>query len=149
MQIYKGGNLKADYADVITLYGGNSSSGANPKMSLNSTTLAFIDANGKTRFQMVGGSASGNGLYIYDSNQVSIAEFGTSLRIGRIANDHIMINSNSVQAFDSNGSKYFEVTPSSMSYGPSLVNAIATIDYVDNVEIGGRNLLGYSGTYEK
>ena len=47
--IYRNTYLKAKYEDTITLYGGSSASGANPRTEFSSTALKFIDANGKNR----------------------------------------------------------------------------------------------------
>lgn len=89
-KIYKGGNLKANYADTITLYGGNSASGANPKIILGESitdggtarqSLCFYDNSGNRRLKInagvgliIGLESKGHtqitdaGVYFYDTN---------------------------------------------------------------------------------
>lgn len=80
-QVYKGGYLKADYADTITLYGGSNASGANPSVSLSSSDFKMIDSGGAQRILLnagngaiIGKPTAGHtqitdaGAYFYDAN---------------------------------------------------------------------------------
>ena len=81
MQVYKGGYLKANYADTITLYGGSNASGANPSVSLSSTDFKMLDSGGVQRIALdatngaiIGKPTKGHtqitdaGTYFYDTN---------------------------------------------------------------------------------
>jgi len=84
MQVYKAGNLKADYADTITLYGGNAAAGANPKITIgesvsNVASLAMYDSGGQRRILM---------------------NSSVGLLIGRSDKQHIVINDSDVNIYN-------------------------------------------------
>ena len=68
-----------------------------------------------------------NGVDLVNDN-VSIANFGESARVGKNGSSRFMINADSLQGYDSNGDKYFEVGPDGMSYG---VHTVADTSYAD------------------
>ena len=68
-----------------------------------------------------------NGLNVYKGG-VSVAEYGDTARIGKTNDAAFLINSNSLQAYyltdpsdSTTRTKYFEVTPTSMTYGTNIV----------------------------
>ena len=84
MQVYKGGNLKANYADTITLYGGNAAGGANPKITIGEKvdsvdSLAMYDSGGNRRILM---------------------NSSVGLLIGRSDKQHITINDSNVDIYN-------------------------------------------------
>ena len=141
-KIYKGGNLKANYADTISLYGGSSESGANPRTDISSSHLYMYDAGGTQRVSVNSGTGvilghpsrgraqlTDAGMTVYDNNNkirtvintsgmdvrdtdgtTSVASFGQTARIGRPSNARLMMNSNSIQAYDDSNNLYFEIT---------------------------------------
>jgi len=84
MQVYKAGNLKADYADTITLYGGNAAAGANPKITIGEK-VDSVDS-----------------LTMYDSggNRRILMNSSVGLLIGRSDKQHITINDSNVDIYN-------------------------------------------------
>ena len=81
MTVYKGGYLKANFADTITLYGGSNASGANPKVEITSSQFKMTSSDGTQRIAadsstgvVVGNPSKGRvvvndtGITIYDTN---------------------------------------------------------------------------------
>lgn len=66
-----------------------------------------------------------------NENGVSVASFGSTARVGAEDSSRFLMNTDSLQAYDENNAKYFEVTPSSMSYGTYTV---ANTDDVSQAE---------------
>lgn len=70
----------------------------------------------------------GSGVYIKDSNDVSLAEFNAvNARIGKSNNTRFVLGTNSLQAYDNNNVKYFEVSASGLSYGSTAVASQASV----------------------
>ena len=70
-----------------------------------------------------------NGLEVYKEG-VSIALYGDTARIGKSNGVAFLINSNSLQAYYMNGNtrtKYFEVSPTGMTYGSNTVATTSQI----------------------
>ena len=87
----------------------------------------------------------GNGITIY-KNTDSVAQFGTTARIGRINNSRFLINDNSLQAYSGTDiTPYFEVNSTGLSWGNNVaattaqVNAAALVadNYLTNITGGG------------
>lgn len=87
----------------------------------------------------------GNGITIY-KNTDSVAQFGTTARIGRINNSRFLINNNSLQAYSGTDmTPYFEVNSTGLSWGNNVaattaqVNAAALVadNYLTNITGGG------------
>lgn len=83
-KVYKNSYLKADYADTITLYGGNAAAGANPKITIgesvsNVASLAMYDSGGQRRILM---------------------NSSVGLLIGRSDKQHITINDTNVDIYN-------------------------------------------------
>ena len=57
-----------------------------------------------------------NGLTVYKGSD-NVAEFGTTARIGASAGSRFLMNSDSLQAYNSSGTKYFEVTSNGLTWG--------------------------------
>lgn len=68
-----------------------------------------------------------NGVDLVNDN-VSIANFGESARVGKEASSRFMINADSLEAYDDTNAKYFEVSPNGMTYG---VHTVADTAYAD------------------
>ena len=75
--------------------------------------------------------ARSNGVAIRDGLDELATFSATQLRIGKPTSNRAMINNDSLQMYDTNNAKYFEVSASGMSYGTKTV---ATTDDVDAVE---------------
>lgn len=81
----------------------------------------------------------GNGVYIKDSNDTGLAEFTASnAQIGKSGTTHFMINTDSLQAFNELGNKYFEVTANGLTWGS---NAAATTTQVDDAALTASNYI--------
>ena len=61
----------------------------------------------------------------------SVAEYGSTARIGAAVSSRFLMNERSLQAYDNSNNKYFEVSASGMSYGS---NNVATTAYADQAE---------------
>lgn len=81
----------------------------------------------------------GNGVYIKDSNDISLAEFTASnAQIGKSGTTRFMINADSLQAFNELGNKYFEVNESGLTWGN---NTAATMNQVNDAAMKATNYL--------
>lgn len=68
-----------------------------------------------------------NGVDLVNDN-VSIANFGESARVGPEGSSRFLINADSLEAYDDNNEKYFEVSPDGMTYGTHTVADTAYAD---------------------
>lgn len=68
-----------------------------------------------------------NGVDLVNDN-VSIANFGESARVGKTDSSRFVMNADSLEAYDDNNSKYFEVSANGMTYGS---NTAASTSYAD------------------
>lgn len=68
-----------------------------------------------------------NGIDLVNDN-VSIANFGESARVGKEASSRFLINADSLEAYDDTNAKYFEVSPNGMTYG---THTVADTSYAD------------------
>lgn len=85
----------------------------------NRSNLFVVDGNGNLRVN--------NGFQIYNNDETdSIAEFGTTARIGKINNSHFLMNANSLQAYNSSNQLYFEVSNAGIRFGNNLSSTVAT-----------------------
>lgn len=71
-----------------------------------------------------------NGVDLVNDN-VSIANFGESARVGKNGASRFMINADSLEAYDDNNSKYFEVSADGITFGS---DAVASTAYADQAE---------------
>jgi len=81
----------------------------------------------------------GNGVYIKDSSDIGLAEFtALNARIGKSESTHFMINTDSLQAFNELGNKYFEVNEEGLTWGS---NTAATTTQVNNAALTASNYI--------
>lgn len=66
-----------------------------------------------------------------NENGVSIANFGSTARVGKEGSSRFLMNADSLQAYNGDNEKYFEVSPDGMTFG---VNNVASQQYVDDAE---------------
>jgi len=95
-RVYRNANLKANYADTITLYGGSSTTGAYPLTEISSSAINIKQS--ATAYA----SMTSSGLNVYvpvSSTATSVASFGTTTRVGQNAKSHITINDSSVDFY--------------------------------------------------
>ena len=71
-----------------------------------------------------------SGLNIYNSSGNSIAQYGSTARVGLNNSSRFLMNNNSLQAYDNNNVKYFEVSSSGLNWGSQTA---ATTDQVSNL----------------
>ena len=71
-----------------------------------------------------------SGMQIYKNN-VSVAEYGDTARVGRASANRFLMNASSLQAYDSSNNLYFEVSASGLTYG---TNTAATTTQVSNAQ---------------
>ena len=146
-KIYKNNILRADYADAIKLY----DSAGIQKLTLDTTNGIIVGEINKERIQI---NNTGTVIYDYDNDRTTNKSvkrtqidkdglhiyntdgttetglFGAATaRIGTTGGAAFHINDSSLQAYYVNGNTrtlYFQVSPTGMSYGPSLDNVVAT-----------------------
>ena len=68
-----------------------------------------------------------NGVDMVNDN-VSIANFGESARVGKTDSSRFVMNADSLEAYDDNNEKYFEVSLNGMTYGS---HTVADTSYAD------------------
>ena len=66
-----------------------------------------------------------------NENGVSIANFGSTARVGKEDSSRFLMNASSLQAYNDENEKYFEVSPDGMTFGD---NTVASQGYVDDAE---------------
>lgn len=71
----------------------------------------------------------GTGMELFNNSGSSIAKYGSTARVGLNDSSRFLMNSDSLEAYDSNNVKYFEVTSSGLSWGG---NTAATIDDLED-----------------
>lgn len=71
-----------------------------------------------------------SGLNLYNSSGNSIAQYGSTARVGLDNSSRFLMNNSSLQAYDSNNVKYFEVSSSGLTWGSQ---AAATTQQVSNL----------------
>lgn len=73
-----------------------------------------------------------NGLHVWAGTESTatneIALFSSTARIGKTNNSRFLLNANSLQAYNSSNTKYFEVSANGMTYGS---NTVASTAYAD------------------
>ena len=85
-------------------------------------------ASGKKALELTGGS-----LKFYNSaGTATLAEFGTTARIGASGSSRFLINAASLQAYNSSNTKYFEVSASGMTFGSSTVATTTNVSDAQN-----------------
>ena len=85
----------------------------------NRSNLFVVDGEGNLRVN--------NGFQIYNNDETdSIAEFGTTARIGKINSSHFLMGANSLQAYNSSNQLYFEVSNAGIRFGNNLSSTVAT-----------------------
>lgn len=116
-QIVLGRYNKLDFDAAFIIGNGTSSA--------NRSNLFVVDGNGNLRVN--------NGFQIYNNDETdSIAEFGTTARIGKIDSSHFLMNASSLQAYNSSNQLYFEVSNTGIRFGNNLSSTVATqIDVAD------------------
>lgn len=68
-----------------------------------------------------------SGLNIYNSSGNSIAQYGSTARVGLNNSSRFLMNSNSLEAYDSNNNKYFEVNSSGLNWGSNTAATTADL----------------------
>ena len=68
-----------------------------------------------------------NGLEVFKAG-ISVALYGDTARIGKTNSSRFLLNADSLQAYNSSNTKYFEVSPTSLTYG---VYTAASTTYAD------------------
>lgn len=71
-----------------------------------------------------------NGMTVYKDN-VDVANFGATARIGQTGSSRFLINANSLQAYDSSNTQYFEVSSGELRFGATVA---ATKDDISSID---------------
>lgn len=74
----------------------------------------------------------GTGMELFNSSGNSIAQYGSTARIGLNDSSRFLMNSNSLKAYDNNNNKYFEVNSSGLSWGNNT--AATTVDLANKAD---------------
>jgi hypothetical protein len=74
----------------------------------------------------------GTGMELFNSNGQSIAKYGNTIKVGLNESSRFLINSNSLEAYDNNNDKYFEVTSNRLKWGNNI--AATTSDIITTAE---------------
>lgn len=100
LKIYKDGNLKGDFNSTITLYGGNATGGAYPKVEISNSAITIA------RFEAYKTIIDSSGMQIYTGDtENSIASFGLISRIGKENSGHINISSYGLYVYTNSTNK--------------------------------------------
>ena len=71
----------------------------------------------------------GTGMELFNSSGDSIAQYGSTARIGKLNNSRFLINSNSLQAYSgTDSSPYFEVSANGLSWGSNTAATTAEVN---------------------
>lgn len=107
MRVYKGGSLRATYADSVTL---QSSNGTYPKMTV-STTEAYFQQSSNSWATM-----NSNG-FVIRKDGVDVASFGTTLRVGQSGKQRIEVTSNGIAGYTSDNKGMLQLSPTWHCFG--------------------------------
>lgn len=127
-------DLLATYTRAgISLFTQSAASSPNTKnsraMSLTPSGLTFWDpsdtTNNNTDNQRKEALFGSSGATFYKDG-TDIASFGTTARIGASTSSRFVMDASKLEAFDSNNSKYFQVSASGIKFGSGLTNDVAT-----------------------
>lgn len=138
------GSVTANHIDTSTLTIGDFSDGGEYTKTDNLGNTTAVQNAAKTASNFIEASSSGvkvrnvsypnnyslidaNGLTIYKGG-VNVANFGDTARVGQSNSSRFLLNSGSLQAYDSSNNLYFQVSASGMTYGTN--NTVATQSYV-------------------
>lgn len=69
----------------------------------------------------------GTGMELFNNSGSSIAKYGSTARVGLNNSSRFLMNSDSLEAYDSNNVKYFEVTSSGLSWGNNIAATVADL----------------------
>ena len=69
----------------------------------------------------------GTGMELFNNSGNSIAKYGSTARVGLNNSSRFLMNSDSLEAYDSNNVKYFEVTSSGLSWGNNVAATVADL----------------------
>lgn len=138
------GSVTANHIDTSTLTIGDFSDGGEYTKTDNLGNTTAVQNAAKTASNFIEASSSGvkvrnvsypnnyslidaNGLTIYKGG-VNVANFGDTARVGQSNSSRFLLNSGSLQAYDSSNNLYFQVSANGMTYGVN--NTVATQSYV-------------------
>lgn len=109
--------------------------------------MNIFDQNGLIRL-----NASSTGISVFDYNDgdttpVNVAQFNKTARIGAAGSSRFMMDTDSLQAYDSNNYKYFEVSANGITYGSKTVANTDEVDAAeDNAKRVATNYLYYDNS---
>ena len=110
------------YRVTYTFADGAVVDGASPVQTVTVSDITHITEVNSTGIRVH--PSSGNHYIQIDSaglevvqGGTSVAKYGTTARIGTTTGSRFLMNSNSLQAYNSSGTKYFEVTSSGLTWG--------------------------------
>lgn len=69
-----------------------------------------------------------DGMYVYNGSGVMVGKYGSTAQIGVTGSTRFVINAGNLQAYDSAGNKYFEVSSSGLTFGSNTAATISDID---------------------
>ena len=117
LDIYNSSNQKkASYGSTQYIYGG---SGTYPLVSVDGTNARLMQSANNYA------NVNSSGLQIYQSG-ASVAEFGSSARVGQTSSNNIEISSTAFEVVDADGSTQFSITPATSSTSRTEYHSIGT-----------------------
>lgn len=99
------------------------------RMKIADNEILFYDTNNKKRTTI-----DASGLTAYDATETDVANFGATARVGKSNSSRFLMNADSLQAYNSSNTKYFEVSASGLKYGTNLGSTAATTAQVETVK---------------
>lgn len=114
-----------------------------------STYITYISAEGGIKVHNANDllnyvKINSDGLEVY-KNDISIASFGTTSRIGSNNSSRFLMNTGSLEAYDENNNKYFKVNANELTWG---TNVAATTTQVSNAEKVATSYITYINANE-
>lgn len=74
----------------------------------------------------------GNGMELFNNSGSSIAQYGSTARIGLNNSSRFLINNNSLEGYDNNNNKYFEVNSNGLSWGSNTAATVSQFNTLNN-----------------
>ena len=129
-QITLGTGSKIGTTDVSTVVE-NASAGAQTSKYVTKNSNTDITVHPEVETNTTAIQLNSNGLDIV-KNGISIAQYGSTARVGIDESSRFLMSTDSLQAYDKDNSEYFEVTKDSLSWGTNIAATTSEVNTLNN-----------------